>query len=179
MIHESSYWKEPLLESAKKFKEFELLSEIDDATYVEIEKAIFIGFYSIRKLLESETKVTDSLKLEKRSITWFGHIGDEVTWRNSHKLDQLYDFDRSNSEDRILWFIASRIIHSFIFDLCINENGGLSGIPFTSDSDKNEKLYELSINGVIDIFELVGNNYVETLEWYRCEETGEEHTRAT
>ena len=178
MIHESYYWKQPLLESSEKFKAFKDLSDIDEETYVKIEKDIFIGFHAIRKLIETETKVTDDLKSEKHNISWFEHVGDEVTWRNNHKIDQLYNLEKSHSEKRDLWFIASRITHSFIFNLCDNETGGFDGILFTSDSDKNKKLYTLSLNEIIILFELVGNNDVTEIKWHRCPETGKEVTSA-
>ena len=174
MIYESYYWKQPLLEKAIKFKEYQNLTDIDEETYVKIEKDIFIGFYSIRKLLDTETKVTDNLKNEKHKISWFKHVGDNVTWRNNHKLEQLYCMKESHSEERDLWFIASRIIHSFIFNLLINENGGFNGILFTSDTDKNKKLYELSVSQIITLFELVGNNNVTEFRWQRCPKTGNE-----
>jgi hypothetical protein len=176
VIHESSYWKKPLLESSEKFKAFKELSDIDEETYVEIEKDIFVGFYSIRKLIETETKVTDDLKSGKHNISWFEHNGDEVTWRNNHKIDQLYNLEKSHSEKRDLWFIASRITHSFIFNLCVNETGGFDGVLFTSDSDKNKKLYTLSLNEIINLFELVGNNDVTEIKWHRCPETRKEVT---
>lgn len=62
MIHESYYWKRPLLESVIKFKEYEALEEISEEVYVKIEQAVFIGVYSIRKLLETKSKITSSLK---------------------------------------------------------------------------------------------------------------------
>jgi hypothetical protein len=178
MIHESYYWKKPLLESALRFKDYRSYKEINEETYVKIEKDIFMGFYSIRKLIETETKVTDSLKVGKHDIQWYKHIGADVTWRNNHKLDQLYDLDKTHSEKRDLWFISSRIIHSFIFNLCVNENGGFDGILLTSDTDKNKKLYTLNIDQIIELFELVGNNNVTNVHWQKCPETGEEFTSA-
>ena len=90
----------------------------------------------------------------------------------------LYDLNKSHSEKRDLWFLSSRIIHSFIFELCINENGRFDGILFTSDIDKNKKLYMLNLKQLIELFELVGNNYVEELYWQKCPETGKELTHA-
>lgn len=179
VIHESYYWKQLLLESTEEFRRFKDLPDIDEETHVKIEKAIFIGFYSIRKLLETETKLTDSLKSGLHKVSWFQCVGTEVTWRNNHKLDELYNLNRPHSESRDLWFIASRIIHSFIFNIYVNEGGGFDGAFFTSDSDKNKKLYSLTTDEIIDIFELVGNNNVTELEWYRCPETGRGITRAT
>lgn len=174
MIYESYYWKQPLLEMALNFKEYQYLTNIDEETYIKIEKNIFIGFYSIRKLLETETKITDNLKNGKHKISCFKHVGDNVTWRNNHKLEELYCMKKSNSEERDLWFISSRIVHSFIFNLRINENGGFKSILFTSDTDKNKKLYELSVSQIIALFELVGNDNVSELRWKRCSQTGNE-----
>lgn len=176
MINESYYWKQSLLENAIKFKEYEAVKEIDEERYVKIEKDVFIGFYSIRKLLESETKITDSLKSQKYDLDYFLHMGDDVTWLNKHKINELYSFDKAQSEKRHLWFIASRIIHSFIFNLCISQNGGFNGILFTSDIDKNKKLYMLSLDQLIKIFEAVGNDKVVKVEYKKCSETGKEFT---
>jgi hypothetical protein len=87
------------LESAEEFRLFKDLPNIDEEKYITIEKAIFIGFYSIRKLLETETKVTDYIKSGLHKVSWFQHVGTEVTWRNNHKLDELYNLNRSHSEN--------------------------------------------------------------------------------
>jgi len=159
-----------------KFKEYQALEEIDEERYVKIEHDVFIGFYSIRKLLESDTKITDSLKNQKYDLGFFPHIANNVTWLNNHKIDEIYDFNKPQLENRYLWFIASRIIHSFIFNLCINEGGGFDGILFTSDIDKNKKLYMLSLDELIKIFEAVGNDYVVKIEYKKCPKTGKEFT---
>jgi len=179
VIHESYYWKQPLLESAIKFKEYQALEGIDEERYVKIKQGVFIGFYSIRKLLESDNKITDSLKNQKYDLGFFPHIGNNVAWLNNHKIDEIYNFDKPQSEKRHLWFIASRVIHSFIFNLCINQDGGFDGILFTSDIDKNKKLYMLSLDQLIKIFEVVGNDYVVKIEYKKCPETGKEFTIAT
>lgn len=102
MIHESYYWKQPLLESAIKFKEYRALEGIDKERYVKIEQGVFIGFYSIRKLLESDTKITDSLKNQKYDLDFFPHIENNVAWLNNHKIDEIYNFDKPQSENRHL-----------------------------------------------------------------------------
>ena len=176
VIHESYYWKQPLLESVIKFKECEALEEINEEVYVKIEQAVFIGFYSIRKLLETETKITSSLKNQKYDLDWFSHVGDNVTLRNNYKIDELYNLSKPQLEKRDLWFIASRVIHSFIFNPYINQSGGFDGIIFTSDIDKNKKLYMLSLDQLIKIFEAVGNDCVVKVEYKKCSETGKEFT---
>ncbi len=173
MIYESSYWKEPLLDSAKLFADYKDYSELNEQSLVRIEKDIFVGFYSIRKLLDT-IKVTDELKNKKYSLQWHKHRGTDVTFINNHKIDELYELGASNKENRDLWFIASRLIHSYIFTICESEKGGFSGVYFTSDSDKNKKLYYLSVDEIISIFTETGNNYVTEFTWKKDSETGVE-----
>ena len=173
MLYESSYWKEPLIDSAKLFDEYKSYAELDEQSLVRIEKDIFVGFYSIRKLLDT-IKVTDELKTKKYTLQWHKHLGTDVTFINNHKIDELYDLGAPNKENRDLWFIASRLIHSYIFSICESENGGFLGVYFTSDSDKNKKLYYLSVDEIIAIFEEVGNNYVTEFSWKKDSESGAE-----
>lgn len=116
--------------------------------------------------------MTDELKNKEFPLTLYPHIGPPVIWRNNHKLLELYGFDRFQIEQRCLWFISSRI-----FNLRVNENGGFDGILFTSDNDKDKKLYTLDSSEIIQMFEIVGNNDMTRLEWKRCPETGKEETQ--
>jgi hypothetical protein len=158
MIWESWYWKQPLIETAQRFKKLKNVAEPTEDQLVQLEKDIFIGFYSIRKLFEAVTKVTDATR--KSTLQLSCHPNRRpVTWRTSHKIDELYDLKSDNLETRDVWFICSRIIHSFIFAPEFDGDEKLINILFTSDNDKNKRLYALSIDQVIDLFELVGNDY--------------------
>lgn len=175
MIYESSHWKQPLLESAQRLIEFQTFNDISEENFAQIEMDIFLGFYSIRKLFDT-IKVTDELKNNKYSIVWYPHQGNDITWRNNHRVDEHYNLNQKNSENRGLWFIASRLIHSFVFQICVNSTGGLNGIFFASDSDKNMKVYFLSTENIASFFEEVGNNYVKEIHFIRNPDTGEELT---
>jgi len=53
MIHESSYWKEPLLAAADCLSEIRIDEEEPDDDLARVEREVLIGFYSIRKLLDT------------------------------------------------------------------------------------------------------------------------------
>jgi hypothetical protein len=69
MIWESRHWKEPLIESAAAFEDFAQHAEISEENLVKVEKDVFIGFYSIRKLMDTMT-ISDSTKNLKLVLTW-------------------------------------------------------------------------------------------------------------
>lgn len=175
MIFESQYWKQPLLESATRFRSFTCSKELIEEDLVCIEKDIFVGFYSIRKLMDT-VKISDSTKKYKLQFISYPNI-EKVNWLNNHKLDELYDFDKNIEETRDLRFVCNQIIHSFIFMSNENEDGGLGGILFTSDRDKDKKLYSLPIDLVINVFEIVGNDYPAHSVTVRDPETGELDTK--
>jgi len=72
MIWESWYWKQPLLEVAERLESFRASNDLSEDQIAQVERGIFIGFYSVRKLFEASTKITDrtrglSLFLQKHS----------------------------------------------------------------------------------------------------------------
>ncbi|MCB1809297.1 MAG: hypothetical protein KDJ99_30320 [Candidatus Competibacteraceae bacterium] len=173
MIFESYYWKLPLIESAQRIKELvQAKNEITEQELVQLEKDIFIGFYSIRKLLEAPGKITDLARAKTVELNCHTNLS-QVDWLNSHKLDRIYNITNSNQETHPILFVCGRIIHSFVFAPVISDIGVLEAIAFTSDIDKNKKLYKISAVAVPELFELFGNDDVVRLVSFRDPNTGE------
>jgi len=174
MIAESQYWKDPLLEMAERLVSLKTIGDLSEGKLVQIERDVFIGFYSVRKLFEAIAKVTDATKAMK--VHFVSHPNRQfVTWPNSHKFDELYDFSVSKEEYRDVVFVCGRIIHSFIFCPCVDEHG-LAGIIFTSDTDRQSRIYYMDIDEVINIFERVGSDYPSDIRWEKDDGTGKEIT---
>jgi hypothetical protein len=172
MIFESGDWKEPLLEMAARLRSLKK-TRLTEKRLAQLERDIFIGFYSVRKIFDTVTRVTDATKSLKVQVSWHPNL-TPVTWRNNHRIDTLYDFKKEYQETRDLEFINGRIIHSFIFMPYVTEKDRLAGILFTSDRDKNKKLYSMKNDQVIAIFERVGNDYPTEMKWRIDPTTGVE-----
>jgi hypothetical protein len=157
MIYESRYWKEPLIESATLLENYaQQQTELSEEDLAKIEKEIFIGFYSIRKLMDT-IAITDSTKGFQLVLVSYPNI-KKVFWYNSHLYDELYDFNTENKETRSLRFVCNQIIHSYMFGIFQKEQGGFEGIVFSSDKDKDNKLYSMDTRQLVEIFRLVGND---------------------
>lgn len=174
MIWESWPWEKRLLEMTSRLRDCKRTENINEELLAQVEQDIFIGFYSVRKLIETTTKVTDSIKSMKIQVGWHPNL-EHVNWLNNHKLEKLYDLEKLNKETRDILFVCGRIIHSFIFTLAIDDDG-LFGILFTSDTDKDKKLYSLELDEVINIFEQVGHDDPKEVKWEKDLVTGEEKT---
>ncbi len=113
MIWESCYWKDPLLEAAAWLKDLKLDDETPEETFVRIEKELFFGFYSIRKLFDT-LHVSDSTKDFEFKLKWYPNM-EPVDHMNHHKIDKLYDLEATDEETKNIRFVCNQIVHSFVF----------------------------------------------------------------
>ncbi|SFY06303.1 hypothetical protein SAMN03159390_03580 [Pseudomonas sp. NFACC49-2] len=81
MIWESEGWKAPLLEMAMRFTTLKVSRELSEDQLAQIERDIFIGFYSVRRLIETPMKVTDQTRAMLLTVRKFANL-KPVTWRN-------------------------------------------------------------------------------------------------
>lgn len=157
MIWESVDWKEPLLRVSKQLTKWEKKKDLSDKDFVDIEKTILIAFYSIRKLVDAR-KLSNATQEMKINISSYPNVKN-VTLMNWHKIDELYDLKKENREKRNVAFIYSQFIHSYVFVIGENDSGGLDGIFFSSDSQRNKKLYKICVDELMRIINTVGNDY--------------------
>lgn len=155
MIFESQYWKEPLLESARWLSKLRLSEGSRESTYVRLEKELMIGFYSVRKLIET-IKVSDSTKDIKFNIEWHKNIKN-VDWLNHAFLHENYDLTKSCKEQRDIEFICNLFVHSYVF--VVSGNGPLEGVFVSTDRQKNKRVYFVSLKNIVQIFRVVGRDY--------------------
>lgn len=93
MIWESRYWKKPLLATAKRLTKLKNVPSPTQRQLVQIEKDIFVGFYSVRKLIEAPTKVSDATRTLTVTVAWHANV-EPVNWRNNHRIHELYDLEK-------------------------------------------------------------------------------------
>ena len=173
MITESYYWKKPLLAGAKIIQKHMDAEAVSEAQFTRIEREIFIGFYSIRKLLEATGKVSANTRDMKVVLKQYKKRADQpvVDWYNRSKFWNLYDLENDTRESCDLLYVAHRMVHSFIFILSGNDEG--HGAFFTSDRDKERHLNFLSTDEIVRVFEMVGKDYPSSFHAWRDEVTGE------
>lgn len=176
MISESHYWKQSLLDCASHLETYAKSTTLNERDLVGIEQDIFISFYSIRKLMDT-IKIKDSTRELKVKLCWSPNL-KAVNLLNKHKIDELYNLNEVGNEIRTLKFLCDQFVHSYIFKIVKEENGGIFRFYFTSDRDKDKKLFSIAAQEIIDILFLVGNDYPSELCIVRDSETGSIQTKA-
>ena len=174
MIWESGYWKAPLLSAAKWLRAIRLSERTRESTYVRIEKEIFFGFYSIRKLFDT-LKVSNSTKATTYKLTWFPNMKpvDDLNW---HQLDKCYDMSTKHTEIRDIRYLCNQFTHSYVF--IVAGEFRIDGIYVASDHVRNKKVYFVPLPHILHAFRLIGRDYPSTLVHVKDPDTGERRGRA-
>ncbi len=89
MIYESSYWKDDLLRYAAALRKKTKQRHWSERSQAVVEKLVFLGFYSVRKLFEAE-KLSTSLRQLSLVTAIYPPTGKNVTRHNWHKTDELF-----------------------------------------------------------------------------------------
>lgn len=171
MISESRHWKEPLLRTAAWLERWRFSEECVDRNMVRIERELFIGFYAIRKLLDT-FKVSPETRQQTYAMLWHASTGttDYLNW---HRLVENFDLDTGNVEQRDLVFLCNQFVHSFIFMPVTNENRAFAGVFIASDKVRLGKVYFVGASEICRAFRTVGKDYPRQQSMRRNDLTGQ------
>ena len=154
MIWESCYWKQELYRFAQDLLRRRGQRRWPPASSAKVERTIMVGFYMVRKLLDA-SKLSDEVRDKVVPLLEHPATGKPVTYMNWHRLDELYDFSTSASVQRPLRFICNQMVHSYVFAAVVGEEGGLEGLLFVSDYQRQRRLFFIALDDIIDVFSLV------------------------
>ncbi len=169
---ESCYWKEDLLNHAKRLRPIKKPSRWTERLVVNFEKEIIISFFCIRKLFETH-KVSSKYREYKAQVYSYAPSGKKITKLNQHAIDEVYDLDNEKKVSKKILFLANQLIHSCTIFAYRNEDRNWGGIYACSDFERNKTIYRIPIEEIISIFKLVGNNYPSSFSMYWNEEKGD------
>lgn len=157
MISASRYWKDPLIRTAAWLERWRFKEECAERDMVRIERELFIGFYAIRKLLDT---FNVSPETRRQTYSMLRHPSTGTTdYLNWHRLDEHFDLDSSTLEQRDITYLCNQFVHSFIFTPAMNEEGALAGTFIASDKIRLEKVYFVEASEIGRAFRTVGKDY--------------------
>lgn len=170
MFYESHYPKEDLAKIANELESFSNRFLLYDSWCYELEKKCFIWFYFIRKLLESQYKITDSIKEQKIQVISYRFIWKMKLYQPSWGSDE-YDYEHPTIEILSIRDMSHQFIHSQLF-FWAKEWKWLGSVYVTSDYSLYKKIFEVNIKDIITIFRLVSVDYITSTQATRDPDTG-------
>lgn len=165
MISASKYWKQPLITAANWLSRSKLNANTRQSTLVKIQKEVFLGFYSVRKLIEA-FEVKSELESLKIEIIYFPKKprSELINDLNKQRIEHLYEMSAHKSETRDIKYISNLFIHSYVF-IIIGQKNKLKGFYINTDTTKNEKLYFIDLIQIFEIFRLIGKDKSSNLTY--------------
>lgn len=171
MIDESYYWKKSLISAAVWLRRLRVTDASQARSLVRLEREVFIGFYSIRKLLDT-MKVTDATRTTNFTIQYSPCIR-KVDYVNCHRISELYDLDSVSTEGRDLVFLCNQFIHSYVFAPVLEEDSRVAGFYVSSDRIRQQKVYFVELAQVLMAFRAVGHDDPREIRMTRNAITGQ------
>jgi len=123
-------------------------------SYSNIEKDLFIGFYMIRKLMDSN-KIINSLNLTKICVKKYPFTGK---YNNDFKYKSLYDlYNLYESEDIKLSLrdLCNQFIHSYFFSMFIPFKKSLLGFFYVQTKKRTSTYIILDLYMLSNYFNLL------------------------
>lgn len=161
MIHESSFWKNDLIKLADRLELRLAQTRWGEKNFYTLEKEIFLGFYSIRKLIESK-KVSNSLKEKSYELNEFAYQGCPKSITTYFKEGE-YDLSKAKRTRITINQLCNQFIHSHHFLPFLPNGKNLIGFFFCSDHKRASGIYLITLFDVVDIYRTIGNNYPSSL----------------
>jgi len=159
---ESYYWKEDLLLHAKRLKPVKKPKRWSEKLVVNFEKELVISFFCIRKLFETN-KVSEKSRKYRASVFCYAPTGKKITLLNQLDIDETYDLQKEKKATKGIIFLANQLIHSCTLYAYREKDRNWGGVFACSDFERNKTIYRIPIKEIINIFELVGNDYPSSM----------------
>ena len=169
---ESYYWKEDLLNHAKRLKPVKDPSRWSERLVVNLEKEIIISFFCVRKLFETH-RVSNKSREYKAQVFSYAPSGKRITRLNQNSIDEIYDLENERKVKKKIIFLANQLIHSCTIFAYRKDDRNWGGVYACSDFERNKTIYRIPIDEIISIFKLVGNDYPSSFSMKWNEKIGD------
>jgi hypothetical protein len=172
VIWESGPWRRELLHIASRIEKRKTFRRWPEAAVALLERDVMLGAYSVRKLIEAQTKAPHSVRDQQIQVQVMpatpgdnGEIADLMNW---HHVDRWFDLGRAERTTMSVSAVCNQIIHSWVFmPLMDADTGGLHSIFVCSDRHRAHSLYQVAADSLVDLFRQVGQMDVTELRMTR------------
>lgn len=146
------YWIQEIKSSCLFLENLYRKQEWNHKLEFQCEKAIFLGFYAIRKLMESNLIESNIVSMNTK-ITKHMPIENEIFEINFlKKWSKAYNLMMGDEWQLSLEKICNQFIHSKIYSPFVPDGTWCVGIYFVSDRDYQTRVYYAQLIRIIETF---------------------------
>lgn len=172
MIWDSQPWRSHLLADACALATRAKTKRITERRSALVERAVFFGAYSMRKLDDAK-KLSTSWKgtaLKCMRYPFTGEVPDLLNW---HHIDRHYDLSKPTKSTMGARDFCDLVVHSFIFSETIHDNRTIDGFFITSDRLKKQGLWYFEVRMIVGLMEQTAKDNPPSAYMSRDPDTGE------
>ena len=151
MIFNTYYWKRELIRLARVLRRHMAQRQWRASSDASVEKCVMLGFYAIRKMLESFNPALKSP--ERLRLTTFPTRRARLSPIAFPDVAEAFDLAKPRAESMLLRHVCNEVVHSYFFSLWVGPDRALRGIFFSSDQKKNKRVCRLDIEAIVTLFE--------------------------
>lgn len=156
MIFETYYWRLELERLARRLRRHITQSRWLTTSDASVEKCIMLGFYSIRQLLEAFQPPPNMTFQSK--VTAFPRNQNKLSPICYPGVGEAFNLDKPKTETIGLRELCNQVIHSYFFSVWLGSDHRLRGVFFSSDFNKDIKVYRMDISAVAELFEKIASS---------------------
>jgi len=161
MIYDSYPWKSELKKIRKYLKKCNWYDELGNANDIKrfhFEKNLFYSAFIIRKLIESDrtSDYIDNMSIRVKRYKPIRHVNRIYCFMD----DDMYDWKNSVNSTIPIKEIINFLIHSYVFNIGLNDAYKAESFFVSSDYDRNKYLYEIQMKDWYDVLDKVGSDSI-------------------
>jgi hypothetical protein len=164
VIEESLYWRTDLQRYARTLHAWRHKRLSRDLDWARIERSVMLGFFSIRRLLESYKLSDDTRDLLVQVTQYPFKQASHLTLLNWSNLDRHYDFARPNDSQLSLRELSNQVIHSYVFSLASNSRHRLAGMFVSSEFRRRRSVAYLPAWRIVRLFRRVAADWPDAMD---------------
>lgn len=159
---ESYYWKQKLLEAARKLERRRLQKTWATRSIVLFERELMLVFFCIRKLIEAK-KLTDACDRRTIRVHRFPNLGGRSDLSSFIEFDKVYDMSSGKEKDLTIGFVSNQLIHSYLIFPAFSRRHRLNGVWVTSDFERYRAVYRVPIASLVSAIRHVATDQIRGL----------------
>ncbi|NKX47456.1 hypothetical protein [Sulfitobacter pontiacus] len=152
MIYESGIWRKGLISASSQIHRFMKLRRYREDSIAITEREIMIGFFAVRKLIDSKLKLSPNFAKKLIPVERFQSVEAMGSFERFEFYDH-YDLDNSIPDEVTTLYLSNQFIHSLLFNFSWDEHDRPLGVHFTSDYDRTKHCFHISLQQIALVFE--------------------------
>ncbi|WP_103256823.1 hypothetical protein [Tabrizicola aquatica] len=160
MIYESWPWRRELTRTANRITQVLNFKYIRSDTFDLLERDIFIGFFSVRKLIEAGAKIEKRVAEMQIPVERCKALRPMGSYERFEFYD-YFDLDRPYLVQTSVSYLANQMMHSLLFSFGSIRDDASLGIFFVSDKDRLKFCNFVDLATVSTIFSEVASSHAK------------------